>query len=196
MDALEKETSFIPAGIRTPDRPVRSLATILTELSCKGRLTYSFRSHSLFYLLTSVEVVYFHLHLHTTVGRTPLEEGWARRRDLYLTTQTLYNRQTSMSPVGFEPTIPARARPQTYPLNRAAARIDRFTYPNINVPCRTLQALLFAGLVYRKAPVCSNAPYTVLYRKVPVCSNAPYTVLYHLWLQSLANSSCYSEWAS
>jgi hypothetical protein len=26
---------------------------------------------------------------HTTVGRTPLDEGSARRRDLYLTTQTL-----------------------------------------------------------------------------------------------------------
>jgi hypothetical protein len=44
------------------------------------------------YLLTAgVEVVYFHLITmrHTTVGRTPLDEGSARRRDLYLTTQTL-----------------------------------------------------------------------------------------------------------
>jgi hypothetical protein len=29
-------------------------------------------------------------HSHTTVGRTPLDEGSAHRRDLYLTTQTLY----------------------------------------------------------------------------------------------------------
>jgi hypothetical protein len=54
----------------------------------------SFRSPSLFYLLTvGVEVVYFHLitlKTHTTVGRTPLDEGSARRSDLYLTTQTLY----------------------------------------------------------------------------------------------------------
>jgi hypothetical protein len=30
-----------------------------------------------------------HTQAHTTVGRTPLDEGSARRRDLYLTTQTL-----------------------------------------------------------------------------------------------------------
>jgi hypothetical protein len=31
-----------------------------------------------------------HNQAHTIVGRTPLDEGSARRRDLYLTTQTLY----------------------------------------------------------------------------------------------------------
>jgi hypothetical protein len=31
-----------------------------------------------------------HIQASTTVGRTPLHEGSARRRDLYLTTQTLY----------------------------------------------------------------------------------------------------------
>jgi hypothetical protein len=42
---------------------------------------------------------------HTTLGRTPLDEGPARRRDLYLTTHKTHKRQTSMPPVGFEPTI-------------------------------------------------------------------------------------------
>jgi len=60
-----------------------------------------------------------HTHRHTIVGRTPLD-GWsARRRDLYLTTHNIHNRQTSMAPVGFEPTISAGERPQTYDLNRA-----------------------------------------------------------------------------
>ena len=36
----------------------------------------------------------------TTVGRTPLDEWSARRRDLYLTTHSNHNRQTSMSPGG------------------------------------------------------------------------------------------------
>jgi hypothetical protein len=36
-----------------------------------------------------------HTQTHTTVGRTPLDEGSARRRDLYLTTQTLYKTQKS-----------------------------------------------------------------------------------------------------
>jgi len=45
-----------------------------------------------------------------TVGRTPLDEWSARRRDLYLTTHNIHNRQTSMPPVGFEPTISAGQR--------------------------------------------------------------------------------------
>ena len=36
-----------------------------------------------------------------TVGRTPLDEGSARRRDLYLTTHDTHNRQISTPPVGF-----------------------------------------------------------------------------------------------
>ena len=48
-----------------------------------------------------------HTQRLTTVGRTPLDEGSARRRDLYLTTHNTHNKQTSMPPVGFEPTISA-----------------------------------------------------------------------------------------
>ena len=47
----------------------------------------------------------------TTVGRTPPDELSARRRDLCLTTHNTQNRQTSMPPVGFEPTISAGERP-------------------------------------------------------------------------------------
>jgi hypothetical protein len=63
---------------------------------------------------------------HTTVSRTPLDEGSAHRRDLYLTTQTLYKRQKSMPAVGSEPTIPASARPQTYSLDRPATGIGTY----------------------------------------------------------------------
>ena len=45
------------------------------------------------------------------VGRTPLDEWSARRRDLYLTTHDTHNRQISMPPVGFEPKISAGERP-------------------------------------------------------------------------------------
>ena len=61
-----------------------------------------------------------HTQRRTTFGRTPLDELSARRRDLYLTTHNTHNRQTSMSPVGFEPTISAGEWPQTYALDRAA----------------------------------------------------------------------------
>ena len=57
----------------------------------------------------------------TTVGRTSLGEGPARHRDLYLTTHTtLTTDKRPCAPVGFEPTIPAGERPQTYALDRAA----------------------------------------------------------------------------
>jgi hypothetical protein len=56
----------------------------------------------------------------TTVGRTPLDEWSARRRDLYLTTHDTHNRQTCMPPAGFEPTFPASERSQAHALERTA----------------------------------------------------------------------------
>jgi hypothetical protein len=60
---------------------------------------------------------------HTTLGRTPLDEWSARRRDLYLLTHNTHKRQTCMPPAGFEAIIPASVRPQTQPLDRAATGI-------------------------------------------------------------------------
>jgi len=39
-----------------------------------------------------------HKQRRSTVGRTPLDEWSARRRDLYLTTHNTQNRQTSIPP--------------------------------------------------------------------------------------------------
>ena len=61
-----------------------------------------------------------HTQQHITVGRTSLDKRSARRSDLYLTTHNTHNRQTSMPLVGFEPTISASERQQTYTLDRAA----------------------------------------------------------------------------
>ena len=60
-----------------------------------------------------------HTQRRITVGRTPLDEGSARRRDLYLTTHNTHNRQISVPPVEFERTISGGERPQTYALDRA-----------------------------------------------------------------------------
>ena len=82
---------------------------------------YSFWSNSPHWAMTSVFTRYLdHTQRRTTVGRTPLKEWSARRRDLYLTTHDTHSRQTSVSPVGFEPTISAGERPKTYALDRAA----------------------------------------------------------------------------
>ena len=62
-----------------------------------------------------------HTQRRTTVGRT-LDEWPARRRDIYLTTHNNHNRQTSMSPVGFEPTTPAGEWPQTYDMEICSSK--------------------------------------------------------------------------
>ena len=61
--------------------------------------------------LLIIEDSWPHSFRHTTLGKTPLYEWSVSRRDLYLTTNNTHNRQTSMPPAGFEPTIPASERP-------------------------------------------------------------------------------------
>ena len=60
---------------------------------------------------------------HATVGRTPLDERSAHRRDLLLTTHNTHNGQRSLPPVVFEPTIPENQRQHTYALERTAIGI-------------------------------------------------------------------------
>jgi hypothetical protein len=62
-------------------------------------------------------------HRHTTLGRTPLDELSAQRKDLHLTTHNTHNRQTNMPPAEFEPAILACERPQTHALDGAATGI-------------------------------------------------------------------------
>ena len=59
-----------------------------------------------------------HTQRRISVGRTPLDEWSARRRDLYLTTHNTLARNIH-APEGFEPTIPASERPQTHALDRS-----------------------------------------------------------------------------
>jgi hypothetical protein len=54
------------------------------------------------------------------VGRIPLDEWSARRRDLYLTAHNFHMKRTSMPPAGFEPAIQASEWPRTHALDRAA----------------------------------------------------------------------------
>ena len=79
-----------------------------------------------------------HTQRRTTVGRTPLDERSARRRDLYLTTHDTHNRQISMPPVGFEPTISAGERPQAAHLLRSWVRIPPGAWIFVCCECRVL----------------------------------------------------------
>ena len=85
-----------------------------------------------------------HIQRRITVSRTPLDEWSALRRDLYLTTHNTHNRQTSMPPVGFEPTISAGERPQTYALDRGATGTG--TLP-------TLSAITWTYVLWRQCPL-------------------------------------------
>ena len=60
-----------------------------------------------------------HTRRRTTVGRTPLDELISSSQRP-LPDNTQQSQQTSMAPVGFEPTISAGERPRTYALKRAA----------------------------------------------------------------------------
>jgi len=79
---------------------------------------------SVYLLIVCVEVIIALDHTQThKLGKTPLNEGSALRRDLYLTTHNTPNRQTSMSSVGFEPTMTPNERPQTHALEHAVIQI-------------------------------------------------------------------------
>jgi len=68
-------------------------------------LTFFWRDSPQRAMASSIMMFLDHTQRRTTVGRTPLDDWSARRRDLCLTTHNTHNRQTSMPPVGFEPTI-------------------------------------------------------------------------------------------
>jgi hypothetical protein len=63
----------------------------------------------------------------------PLDERSIRHGDLYLTTHNTYNRQTSMPPVGFEPTISADEQPKTYTLDRAATGTGTYSITAVKI---------------------------------------------------------------
>jgi hypothetical protein len=65
-------------------------------------------------------------HSGTKIGWNPLEEWSARSRYLYQTSQN--TRHTTMSPVGFKPTIPASKQPQTH-ADRAATWTHKISVP-------------------------------------------------------------------
>ena len=60
-----------------------------------------------------------HTKLHiSTVSRTPIDEGSARRRDLYLAKHNTRKRQASLPLAGFEPAFPASDRKQALAFDR------------------------------------------------------------------------------
>ena len=69
---------------------------------------------------------------HTTTNHSRQDSSGrvisSSQRPLYLRAHNTHSRQTSMPPVGFEPTISAGERPLTYALDRAATGIGLYQY--------------------------------------------------------------------
>ena len=102
-----------------------------------------------------------HTQRRSTVGRTPLDEWSARRRDVYLTTHNTHNRQISMPPVGFERKISAGERPQAARLLRSWVRIPPGAWIFVCCECRVLSGRgLCDELITR--PEESNRLYCVV----------------------------------
>jgi len=116
-----KQAEFRTYGINIHDTPNKFNIDSHHQLQ---QTDFFSRTSSTYWLLVSrVTAVPDHTqrkrerNTYTTVGRAPLGDGSARRKDLYLTTHKIHNRHSTMTPEGFEPAIPAqsgrRPRPQT-----------------------------------------------------------------------------------
>ena len=81
-----------------------------------------------------------HTQRRTTVDRIPVDESLTRRRDLYLTTHNNYSRQTSKSPVVFEPTTPAGEQPHTSALDRAVLGTDSVFFYDLKIELSFLES--------------------------------------------------------
>ena len=71
-----------------------------------------------------VEVSRSHSIRHRTLGRTPPDDGSARRRDLFLESHNTDKRETYLHLAEFEYAVPASERPQTHALDSAANGIS------------------------------------------------------------------------
>ena len=109
--ALVLVFSFCPFSVRV----VVTFGGIVSfPLLCYVLLFFSLM-HRIFYLTLRLLMSYIYIYMEriflmfldhtqrrTTVGRTPLDERSARRRDLYLTTHDPHNRQISMPTGGMD----------------------------------------------------------------------------------------------
>jgi len=90
-----------------------------------------------------------HTQRHTTLGRTPLDEWSARRRDLYLTTHnTQHSQQTNIhSPGGIRTQDSAGERSRTYALDRANTGTGKRSIHNdsksVRKKCRSKEIIIF-----------------------------------------------------
>jgi hypothetical protein len=117
-----------------------------------------------------------HEQRHTTVGRTPLDEGSARRRDLYLTIHT-----TLTCLGGIRTATPASERPQTLPLDLLATGIVFCpVYPHENTIARILHgAATVDGVVIQYFNISFCRSSLLLLRRVKLQNFELYFAVRH-----------------
>jgi hypothetical protein len=92
--------SLEPGGHSTrwaaePEKIINIITIVIIYVLCSPALAMASCSPALT-MVSSFTKFRDHTQRRITVGRTPLDEWSARRRDLYLTTHNTHNRQTSM----------------------------------------------------------------------------------------------------
>jgi hypothetical protein len=113
---MEREEPKTSGTSWYPTFPLFSLLLNILSLLVWSRLpTHCTCRGLLLHLITLCDTL-----RHIKLGRTPLDEWSAWRRDLYLTTYD--------TPAGFEPAIPASEWPQIYALDRATTGIGCFKF--------------------------------------------------------------------
>ena len=129
-NAVEPRQEIAPKGRNGASRRLFSFDKSQRCVQLIKRTSLTLRwlmSYIYIYIYISMEHPFLmfldHTQRRSTVGRTPLDEWSARRRDLYLTTHDTHNRQISTPPVGFEPKISAGEQPQAARLLRSWVRI-------------------------------------------------------------------------
>jgi hypothetical protein len=100
---------------------------------------------------------------HTILGGTPLDDGSARRRHLYLTKHNTQKRQTSLSPVWFEPVISTIKRPQTYALDGAATWIGQCYATRYTVCLKANKCIKIKDKRCRRTPGWNEVPFAIYY---------------------------------
>ena len=119
---------------------------------------------------SSFQMLRHHTQGHTTVGRTPLDEGSARRRDLYLT-NTQHSQQTNIHAPGGIWTRDPSKRPSADPCLRPLGHWDRQSWclDSFNFNCFARRNYIL--VLWTRKPVISIA-LLLLFGFITLCFTA------------------------
>jgi hypothetical protein len=127
-------------------------------------LSFSVLPSSTYLFTAGVEGIFVisfdHTQAHTTGARTPLDEGSARRRDLYLTTQTVIKDKHPLPPGGIRTHDPSK--PSTADLRlRPRGHWDRLVVKSFRIPSLFYLPTVRVEVVYFHLITLRHTPQSV-----------------------------------